>query len=118
MINWGEISGLHVIAKLEEILAKWFGVETVYADHHAKVRSKHLDRDYSFKSHFFKIQLNTNYGHEYLTQDLENIQEGLSSFPGHGKVFDTFYPHVKAVAFKVRRDGGGLGTVLSTPLVL
>jgi two-component system, NtrC family, response regulator HupR/HoxA len=118
MINWGEISGLHVIAKLEEILAKWFGVETVYADHHAKVRSKHLDREYSFKSHFLKIQLHTNYGHEYLSQDLENIQESLGSFAGHGKVFDTFYPHVKGVAFKVRVDGEILGTVLAYPFVL
>jgi transcriptional regulator with PAS, ATPase and Fis domain len=118
MINWEEISGLHVIAKLEEILAKWFGVESIYADHHGKIRSKHLDKDYSFHSHFLKVQMGTSYGHEYLYQDLEKIQDQLSVHEGHGDVYDTFFPHVKCVAYKVKVDGEFMGSVCVYPFVM
>ena len=46
MINWKEISELHVITKLEEIINKWFGVELLYSDSHCKVRSGHQEKNH------------------------------------------------------------------------
>src|SRR5690606_8801069 len=76
MVNWSDIQNLHVITKMESILSNWFGTELFWTDVHGKIHSGHLDKDYSFKSHFMKVQLrDMKYGYEYLTQDIERATE-------------------------------------------
>ena len=58
MINWTEMSSLHVISKLEEILNKWYGVELFWTDMHYKIRSNHLEKDHDFYNQFMKVQMN------------------------------------------------------------
>ncbi|MBF0209165.1 MAG: hypothetical protein HQK53_20085, partial [Oligoflexia bacterium] len=78
MINWEEISNLHVITKLKQILIKWFGVELFYANQHSKIQGKILDRNYKFQNYFLKAQMQTNYGHEYLINDIEQVTDQFS----------------------------------------
>ncbi len=118
MINWKEMSGLHVIAKMEEILGRWFGVELIYTDLHSKIRSKQLDREYSFKSHFMKVQMAMNYGHEYIGQDIEMLTEQLESSSDRTVLTSSFFDHVKGFASKVMVDGEFLGTVCAYPFLL
>ena len=117
MINWKETSGLHVIAKLEGILNKWFNVEVLYVDISGKIRSKQLEKDYQFANTFLKVQMHLNYGHEYIEQDLEKITEKLST--GKDKIItaESFYPHVKMMAAPVMLDGEFLGSVVAYPFV-
>ncbi len=115
MINWKEMNGLHVVAKLEQILNKWFGVEIFYIDPHGKIRSKHADKGAEVHNHLVKLQMGMNYGHEYLSQDAEKITENASTLQYKGKVVDTFFPNVKGVACPVELQGEFLGTVLAYP---
>ncbi len=117
MINWQEIRGLHVISKLDEVLSKWFGVELVFADSHYKVRSEHLDKEFDFNSPFFKLQMQMNFGHEYVSQDIERITDNMSSGDKDTDIFDSFFENVKLVGSRVVVDGEYLGTVFAYPFV-
>jgi hypothetical protein len=39
MINWEELKHIHVIRKLEEILATWFNTEIFFVDERGQVRN-------------------------------------------------------------------------------
>jgi transcriptional regulator with PAS, ATPase and Fis domain len=117
MINWTEISNLHVIAKLEQILNEWFGVEQVYSDLHYKIRSSHLEKDYKFKSPFMKTVMGMNHGYDLICQDIEKVTDQLQDSDAQVIVFETFFKHVKAVVAKVDVEGEFLGTVFAWPFV-
>ena len=117
MINWNEMNGLHVISKLEQILGRWFGVEMIYTDLHSKIRSRQLERDYEFKNHFMKVQMEMNYGHEYVAQDIEKTTDLLSSSGDHTVEFNSFFDHVKGFSSKVEVEGEYLGTVSAYPFI-
>ncbi|OUR93741.1 hypothetical protein A9Q84_19965 [Halobacteriovorax marinus] len=117
MINWKEISGLHVISKLEEILGKWFGVEQVYSDMHYKIRSGHIDKGHEFKNHFLKVQMQMSHGYNYIGQDIEKVTDTLEGESEDAKSFDTFFKHVKGVGAKIEVDGEILGTVFAYPFI-
>ncbi|MBT3584261.1 MAG: sigma 54-interacting transcriptional regulator [Halobacteriovoraceae bacterium] len=118
MINWTEMSSLHVISKLEEILNKWYGVELFWTDMHYKIRSNHLEKDHDFYNQFMKVQMNMKYGYEYLGQDIEKITDKLNESTESTTVFDSFFHHVKGVASKVVVEGEYLGTVFAYPFVM
>ena len=44
MINWPEMSELHVVSKLESILQRWFNLELFFADMNGKIVSKQFQR--------------------------------------------------------------------------
>lgn len=117
MINWKEMSGLHVISKLEEILGKWFGVELLYTDHNGKIRSKHLERDYQFKNNFFKVQMGLPYGAEFISQDIEKITDTISQSPERTIKHDSFFEHTNIFASKVLVDDEYVGTVCAYPFI-
>lgn len=116
-MNWKEVGNLHAIGKLEEILSKWFHVETLYTDHHYKVQSAHLDKDYAFKNHFMKVQMGLKHGYEVLGQDIEKVSEKLMSGEERWVVFDSHLKHVKGVGARIEVDGEYLGTVFCYPFV-
>lgn len=118
MINWQDIKKLHVVSKLEAILGNWFGVEMFYTDAHGKVCSDHTNKDYSFKSHFMKVQMQTNYGHEFLAEDIEKMVEKLSSGKEEVVIYQSYFKHVKGVAFPVKFEGEFAGAVFVYPFVL
>ncbi|EQC46852.1 sigma-54-dependent Fis family transcriptional regulator [Bacteriovorax sp. Seq25_V] len=117
MINWNDLKGLHVISKLEEILNKWFGVEAIYTDAHYKVRSGHMDKDYEFKNHFFKVQMSLPHGYDFLASDIERITEDMYQSKQSISVCDSYFPGVKMIASRIEIDGERLGTVFALPFV-
>lgn len=118
MINWKEISGLHVIAKLEQILGDWFGVEQIYTDIHYKIQSKHLEKDHPFKSQFMKVVMGLQHGYDLIGQDIEKVSDAIAESNDQVIVFDTFFKHVKAVVAKVDIEGEFFGTVFAYPFVM
>ena len=51
MINWEELKHIHVIRKLEEILAQWFHTDIFFVDERGQVRNFDLlDRHKEFKN--------------------------------------------------------------------
>ena len=117
MINWNDVSQLHVISKLEEILKQWFGVELFYTDSLGKVRSKHLERDFEFDNHFFKVQMGLPGGAALLNEDIEKVTE---TFIAEGKSvddYDAFFPHLKGVSCLIDIEGSCEGMVFAYPFL-
>ena len=115
MINWKEMSELHVISKLEEILAKWFNVEVIYSDVNYKIRSNQLTKDYHFTNHFLKVQLAQNFGNQYLCQDIEKRGEEILESEEICYEYDSCLPHVKGLVSKVISEGECIGFVFVYP---
>ncbi len=119
MVNWGEISSLHVIGKLEEILNKWFGVELLFVDSHLNVQSSQGQQDYEFKNHFYKIQQREmNYGNEYLENDLEKLFDKLvnqnDTLVGE---LNSYFPFLKMMGCKIIIEGELVGLVIAYPFL-
>ena len=73
MINWNEMSELHVVSKLESILQRWFKVELFFADLNGKIHSKQFQKDYSSENPIFKLMLQTSHGYDVFIQDVEEF---------------------------------------------
>jgi transcriptional regulator with PAS, ATPase and Fis domain len=117
MINWKDIGGLHVIAKLDEILGKWFGVEQFFTDTHGKIQTGHIEKDFKFKSQFMHVQMQMAHGYDFVSQDIEAVNDRFATEPKSTIVFDTYFKFVKGVACKVEVGGEFLGTVFAYPFL-
>lgn len=118
MINWQDMGKLHVISKLEGILGKWFDVEMFYTDVHGKLWSDHASKSYEFKSHFMKVQMQSAYGHDFLTEDIDKVIAQMNSNQDQVIIYDSFYKSVKGVSFPVKMEGEFVGAVFVYPFVL
>lgn len=78
MIDWNQMSQLHVIKKIEEIICKWFGVEMFLVDHRGEIFGSIKENDHDFYNDFLKIQINSKFGMKCLQQDIEKTIKDLS----------------------------------------
>ena len=118
MINWKTIGDLHVIQKLEQIVERWFGVELFYTDEHGRIQSNLFDKNYEFSNHFMKVQMHSNHGHQYLTQDVERALEHFATCEDESWFFDSFFSGVKMVASKIVVEGEFQGIAFAYPFVM
>lgn len=118
MIRWKELSDLHVISKLEQILGRWFGVEQIFVDTHGKIQSKHLEKDFNFHNHMMKLQMQVSHGYSLLSQDIERVIDQAYQQPNSVSVFDSHFKHIKGVCSKVVVDGQVLGNVVVYPFAM
>ena len=73
MVNWNEMSELHVVSKLESILMRWFNVELFFCDLNGKIHSKQFQKGYSSSNPIFQLLLNTGHGYDVFLQDVESL---------------------------------------------
>ena len=119
MINWTDLKGLHAVSKLEEILNKWFGVEVLFVDHHYKIRSGQIDKDYEFKNHFMKLYMETSSGYNVISNDIEVISDKLGQSKESVEVFESsISKNIKFMVSKIEVEGEFLGTVWAYPFAL
>ncbi len=118
MINWQDMGKLHVISKLERILGKWFDVEMFYTDAHGKLWSDHTGKAHAFKSHFMKVQMQSAYGQDFLAEDIEKIVDKMAAGNGEIEIYESYFKHVKGVAFPIKMEGEFAGAVFVYPFVL
>ncbi len=86
MINWEELKHIHVIRKLEEILAQWFNTEIFFVDERGNVRNYDpLDRQREFRNPLCAMLLPKEKGRELLMKALGSANE---------KVYRIEKPHV------------------------
>ena len=116
VINWEEISNLHVIQKLERIIGKWFGVEIFFTDEHFKIQGSLLNKDYEFHNDFLKIQLGLNHGLQYLTQDMEKAIEGFNQKKAPKTMYySSSFTGVRGMSAPIIINEEFAGTVFATP---
>ncbi len=117
MINWKDISDLHVIKKLEHIIQKWYGVEIIYVNQYCKIQNNIFDKNYQFKNHFLKVQMGTSHGHQFLEQDIEQVCEKLTESSESSFIFDTYFAPVKGIVSRVSIQGVFEGAVFIFPVL-
>jgi two-component system response regulator HupR/HoxA len=117
MIDWKSIKDLLVIQKLEEVIGDWFGVDLIFVDNNGRIQTDIVQKDYNFHSHFLKVQMNSQHGHHWFTQEIE---KWLDSNPDKSKEFNEFnsnFHDVKWLSSNVVVDGECLGTIIAYPFV-
>jgi len=78
MINWEELKHIHVIRKLEEMLAKWFHTEIFFVDERGNVRNYDpLDRQREFKNPLCATLLPKDKGRELVLKAISAANEKL-----------------------------------------
>jgi two-component system, NtrC family, response regulator HupR/HoxA len=76
MINWEELKHIHVIRKLEEILAQWFHTDIFFVDERGQIRNYDpLDRQREFKNPFAASFLPRENGRKLVLQALAEANE-------------------------------------------
>src|SRR4051812_45437393 len=76
MINWDELKHIHVIRKLETILAQWFHTEIFFVDERGQVRNYDpLDRQREFKNPLCATLLPKEKGRELVMKAIAEANE-------------------------------------------
>lgn len=90
MVNWNEMSELHVVSKLEAILQKWFNVELFFCDLNGKIHSKQFQKDYLSCNPLFQLMMQAGHGYDVFMQDIETLldqnRKGDSNFEYKSKI--------------------------------
>ena len=114
MINWEELKHIHVIRKLEEILAQWFNTDIFFVDERGQIRNYDPnDKQREFKSPLTSAFLNKEKGRELLRKAVTAANE---------KAFQQDTPHVVVpgpagvesfLVSKITADNEFLGSVIA-----
>jgi transcriptional regulator with PAS, ATPase and Fis domain len=76
MINWEELKHIHVIRKLEEVLAQWFHTDIFFVDERGQVRNYDLlDKHREFKNPISSVLLPKEKGRAALFKALSEANE-------------------------------------------
>jgi two-component system response regulator HupR/HoxA len=112
MINWEELKHIHVIRKLEQILAQWFHTEVFFIDERGQVRNYDpLDRQREFKNPFCGTCLPKDKGREVLLQAMQKANEKLFTGELAHAVVDGPWGVEKAFVSRIAVDNEFLGSV-------
>jgi two-component system response regulator HupR/HoxA len=77
-INWEELKHIHVIRKLEEILAQWFNTDILFVDERGQIRNFDLlDRKREFKNPLLSALVSKEAGRKILFDSLSSMTEKL-----------------------------------------
>lgn len=117
MINWKDISELHVIKRLEQIIGEWFGVDLFYSDGHSRLQNGILGKDYSHNNQLLKSILSSGPGVELLKQKIENLsEEGLRN-ELFVKKFHCFHKSLQGFSANIVINKEFLGTAYAFPYI-
>src|SRR5687767_260940 len=87
MINWDELKHIHVIRKLEEILAQWFHTEIFFLDERGQVRNYDpLDRQREFKNPLSATLLPKDKGREIILKAMAEANEKVFAASGQTRL--------------------------------
>lgn len=118
MINWEELKHIHVIRKLEEILAQWFQTDIFFLDERGQVRNfDPADRSRDWKNPFASLLLSKEKGRQVLLKTLAEMNE---------RIYKSDQTHVSVIGpvgvenilvSRITADGEFLGSVVAYSFV-
>ena len=115
MINWEELKHIHVIRKLEGILAQWFNTEIFFVDERGQVRNYDpLDRQREFKNPLVATLLPKEKGRELVLKFIAEANE--KAFHANGQAhleLDGPAGFEKVLISRIQVDNDFLGSVFA-----
>jgi two-component system, NtrC family, response regulator HupR/HoxA len=116
MINWKELSHLHAITRMGQIINKWYGSELIFVDKYGKIMSHQIDQDYEFKSPYLKFLLKLPDGYNGLVQDFEKAVEDFSKNEQPVELMSHIH-HVKMIVIPMIIESEVVGGIIGHPFV-
>ena len=113
MIDWKQVIDLHAIHKVETIVQKWFNVEIFFVNEHNQIYGNILKKDHQFYNNFLKIQLESNFGTEYLKNDIEETMKELKK----PMYYNSTIQGIRGIAAPIFLDGVLSGAVFCAPYI-
>lgn len=112
MINWEELKHIHVIRKLEEILAQWFNTEIFFVDERGHVRNYDpTDRQREFKNPLSATLLPKEKGREVVLRAVAAANERMFNEKSAHVVMDGPMGVEKVLVSRIALDNEFLGSV-------
>lgn len=118
MINWEELKHIHVIRKLEQILAQWFNTEIFFFDERGNIKNYDpLDRQREFRNPLCATLLPKDAGRELLLKAMAAANEKAAGQSENHFVIDGPVGIEKAVIAPITHSGEFLGSVCAYSFV-
>lgn len=112
MINWDDLKHIHVIRKLQAILAQWFHTEVFFLDERGVVRNYDpLDRQREFKNPLAATLLPKEKGRELMFAHMAQANEKIFSSQESSLQVDGPTGVEKVFISRINVDGDFLGSV-------
>ena len=112
LINWNELKHIHVIRKLEGILAQWFHTEIFFVDERGQVRNfDPLDRQREFKNPLCATLLPKEAGRELVMKAIADANEKLYRSEKQHLIVEGPLGFEKAFISRIHVDNDFLGSV-------
>mgnify|MGYP001558776109 CR=1 FL=1 len=112
MINWDELKHIHVIRKLEGILAHWFHTEIFFVDERGKVRNLDTsDREKELRNPFSNLLLNKDSGRDLVMRSASEANERLFKSSEPYLVLEGPIGFEKILVARVSIDNEFLGSI-------
>ena len=90
MINWEELKHIHVIRKLEAILAQWFNTDIFFVDNKGQIRNFDMNKDTSKDNNELKNSLST----AFFKKDRGRLLFSQAITEASEQVFKSDQPHL------------------------
>ena len=114
MINWEELKHIHVIRKLEQILAQWFHTEIFFIDERGNVRNYDpLDRQREFKNPVVATCLPKEKGREILMKAMTQANEKVFKGETAHAIIDGPWGIEKGFVSRISVENEFLGSVFA-----
>ena len=106
MINWDDLKHIHVIRKLEQILAQWFNTEIFFVDEKGFLKNHDISNiKTEFKNPLFKTLLKSEPGKEKFLQSVRESNETLFNGSEKNLVFTGPFGFEKAFVSQINVEG-------------
>jgi len=114
MINWEELKHIHVIRKLEAILAQWFHTDIFFVDERGHVRNwDPTDRHRDFKNPLLKVLMPKDAGRDLMLKAFSESTERAVANNSHHFVFQGPAGFENVLVSRIALDNEFLGTVVA-----
>jgi len=114
MINWEELKHIHVIRKLEEVLAQWFATEIFFVDERGNVKNYDpLDRQREFKNPLCATLLPKDKGRELVLKAFSAASEKVYAGDKPRIVFEGPAGVEHMIASRISIENEYLGSVFA-----
>ena len=114
-LNWKELTELHVISKIKDVVKDWFDSELFFVDLNGQVHSKNWQNDYKFSNQLLTVQSQLTHGLNILSHDFESFFD--SNQDKTPSIVDSAFVDIKYYASPVSIDGELVGCVFAYPLL-